>query len=280
MAKSIKVIILVLGVFLLKGQCLFAQVTIIPPNLFIPENAHFASLQIKNASPQPQEVSVKFKFGYPVTDSLGNMQMDYNNTVLAQKFSAARWLHAFPRSFTLRPNASQVVRILVRAPQDLKTGLYWTRVQIVSTPQAPPVGQQNKNGVSTRISFSFNQVTSAFLEVGNPTTNINIESFNYRKTKAGLEAFIKARRTGNAPFLGTVKLDLYKQGDSKPVKSTYILTSVYFEQTLQLRMEDLSGITPGNYIARVTFTAQRNDIDTKNLPTMTPVTKKFNVTIK
>ncbi len=185
MAKSIKVIIFVLGVFLFRGQWLYAQVTIVPPNLFISENAHFASLQIKNASPQPQEVSLNFKFGFPVTDSLGNMQMDYTNTELAKKYSIAPWLHAFPKSFTLRPNASQVVRILVRSPQNLKTGLYWTRIQIVSSAQAPPVGKQNNNGVSTQISFRFNQVTSAFLEVGEPTTNVNIESFNYRKTKVG-----------------------------------------------------------------------------------------------
>lgn len=280
MIKKAVRILFMFGIISCQAVTAFSQVTIVPTNLFIDNHTHFASLQIKNTSSQTQEVSIKFKFGFPVTDSLGNIRMDYHDSIAAAKYSMAQWIHAFPRSFTLRPNGSQLVRLLIRTPENLPDRMYWTRIQTISAPQTPLIGKKSRNSVSAQISFKFNQVTSAYLKIGRPSTGINIQSFRYKEDGDQLFTYIKAKRLGNAPFLGSIYVRLYKKGQKNPVAGTYMLTSLFFDQTSRITLNNINKLTPGNYIAKISFISRRGDIDPKELVHMQAVSKKFNVTLQ
>ena len=76
----------------------FAQVAISPTTVFIAKSNHFGSFNIQNTSNKKQEVSIRFKFGYATTDSIGNLSMNYSDSVKAREYSINNWTHAFPKS--------------------------------------------------------------------------------------------------------------------------------------------------------------------------------------
>lgn len=167
--------LLILLVGLLFWIPIRAQVSISPTFLFIDETSRFETLLIMNGTDKNQEVSLSYEFGYPVSDSLGNIQMQYSDTENIVDYSIADWIKGFPRNFALESGQRQVVRLTIRPDESLENdGMYWTRVKTTSTPESPPIGAAPEGEVRTQINFKFEQVTTAFYKGGNLTTGLEI----------------------------------------------------------------------------------------------------------
>jgi len=263
--------------FLNVGSEVCAQVSISPTTIFVEKPNNFGSFSIQNTSNRIQEVSVRFKFGYVATDSVGNIYMNYSDSTRARRYSMTSWVHAFPRSITLNPSQTQTVRIMARPPHNLTDGMYWTRMYVTSNPQSSLVGSSNKSNVSANINFKFVQVTSVFYNNGNTKTGISFDKLYLQRTSRHLNFLSDVKQTGNAPFLGTVRLKIYNQNGKMVAKNT-LMTTIYFNETIKLDINK-SELSSGDYKATVTFSSGRNDIDRKNIINAKTVSKtiKFRI---
>lgn len=267
-------IIIVLGQF----GVLFAQVSIAPTTIFIAKSTHFGTFSVQNTSNKRQEVSVRFKFGYAVTDSAGNMHMDYRDTTKAHKYSIAPWIHAFPRNFTLGPSQTQTIRIMARPPVKLPGGMFWTRMFVTSNPQSSLVGSKNKSKVSASINFRFVQVIAVFYDNGKAKTGIDFKKLKLQKDKTKLDFLSDVKQLGNSPFLGTVYLKVYNN-KGKIVASNDLITTIYFNETVNLGINKKK-LSPGTYKAVVTFKTGRRDISNSHIVEAPPVSKSIKFRIQ
>ena len=269
--------------FLLSAIMLFAidasaQVVIAPPIVFISDQLPYGTFVVSNVSTVPQEVDLKFRFGYPNTDSVGTIFMDYNDsTGSARNYSCASWLSAFPTKFVLNPGQEQVVHMSVSSPESLNDGVYWSRLVTISQPQQKFVGQ-TKSGITANIIFVFRQITSVLYEKGKLNTGIRIEDFHTSQDSSSENLYANLKRSGDAPFLGTVSMQVSNQaGDVVYANKGLIAVYMSFVKKFDI---PLSKLPAGNYSATVTLSTNRSDIPPDQQLKMIPVSKSFDFTVK
>jgi len=255
-----------------------AQVTIAPTNLFIDSQSKFGTYMVINNSNTPQEVSIDFFFGYSETDENGNRTTVEDTSEIAAEHSIADEIRAFPRNFVLNPNQRQIVRLRITPPNTLGDGVYWSRIKTSSTPQSPPIELSNDQSVTAQVGIVINQVTGLFYKNGNVSTGIEVEEIRTQISDENILAVLTDySRTGNAPFLGTISVNL-KDTDGNVVQSGFISTSLYFDGTQRQEL-NIEGVDPGEYSVEVKFESQRNDVSSRDIIQMDPVTATTTVTI-
>ncbi|MEO7134400.1 MAG: hypothetical protein ABI024_09275, partial [Vicinamibacterales bacterium] len=118
---------------LLLASTLHAQgVLIAPTAVFIDARSRTASLMVVNPNDQTAEVEIGTLFGYPVTDSTGQLILRTVEEPDSTLPSAAAWVKPFPRRMTLPPKAQQTIRLLVTPPPGLADGEYWARIVVTA----------------------------------------------------------------------------------------------------------------------------------------------------
>jgi hypothetical protein len=246
-----------------------AQVVLAPTAVFIDSQSRFGSFIVMNASDQAQEIGIDFVFGYPDTDTLGNVFINYQDEVAAGRYSIGEWVRAFPRSFRLNAGERQVVRLNVRPPTDLADGMYWTRVKVTSNAETPAIETEVGEGVSAQIGLRFEQITAAFYPHGQVSTGLAIEDVDVNLEDGRAVVMARIDRMGNAPFLGTATLTIADAAGT-PVRSTSNTVAIYKGGARSFGV-DVSGLTPGRYTAEVRFEARRTDIPSENIVRAEPV---------
>ncbi len=254
-----------------------AQVAIAPSTVFISDQTNIGTLYVSNRSDEPQEVSIEFAFGYPSSDHDGNLIMNYEDSAAFAKHAINERIRAFPRSFVLGPRQQQTVRFQVRPQPGAEEGVYWTRVKILANPQTPEIDMPAEEGITTRITFRFEQVIAAFYRQGNATTGLNIKEVEVRQDNDRLILLPNLERTGNAPFIGSMFAKMY-DADGNMVKERQSTTTAYFSEVRRIEL-DTSDIEPGDYRVELTFETRRGDISPTDLVQAPPITNVVEVTV-
>ncbi|MGB9774674.1 MAG: hypothetical protein ACPL4I_11725 [Bacteroidota bacterium] len=254
-----------------------AQVVVAPPTLVIDSAERFGNFILVNRSDVPQEISISFKFGYPATDSVGNVFMQYDDSVSAKRYSCAQWIRAFPLKFILMPMQQQTVRLMVIAPPNIPDGTYWTRLITSATPQQTAVDTV-RHGVTARITFIVQQVTTVVYRKGAVSTGIRLENVHAEIDSEHVKLLARIVRTGNSPFFGTVSAKIYDRS-GKLVDQAAGAVSVYFDFT-QRFLFDLRKFVPGEYSAEITAISERPDIPKEELLQIEPVSARTIVAIR
>ena len=97
-------------IFLLFSIQSFAQVIISPYIILVDQQNRYGKFIVQNESNETYEVTISFVFGFPQSDSLGNMSMKYINNPDSTYPSAVEWIKAFPKKFFLQPRQRQLIR--------------------------------------------------------------------------------------------------------------------------------------------------------------------------
>lgn len=262
---------------LLAWQPLRAQVAIAPSTVFISDATNVGTLYVSNRSDEPQEVNIEFAFGYPSSDADGNLVMNYQDSAAFELYALNDWIRAFPRSFVLGPRQQQTVRFQVRPRPNIPDGVYWTRVRVLANPQAAEIDVPAEEGITTRITFRFEQVIAAFYRKGNTNTGLHISRIEARQQDQTLVLLPHLHRTGNAPFVGSMTAKLFNQ-NGEMVKERQSTTTAYFQEIRRIEM-DVSDLPPGTYRAEITFETRRADMSPTDLVQAPPVTETINIQI-
>lgn len=263
--------------FLLMINSLTAQVAIAPSALFINDQTNIGTLYISNRSDDTQEISIDFVFGYPSADGFGNTTMKYDDSLAFEKYAINDWVRVFPRSFVLGPRQQQTVRFQVRPQPQIEDGVYWTRVRIAANPQAQEIDVPAEEGVTTRITFRFEQVIAALYRKGQATTGVVVNKVDVQHEEDRMILLPHLERTGNAPFIGSMTALLYdSQGNL--VRERQSTTTAYFDVIRRIEL-DTSGVPSGIYRVELVFETRRGDISPTDLVQARPVREFIEVNI-
>ena len=275
MKKIISLFVVLLSVLIIPTESglVRAQVIVAPTILYLSSQDQFGTFVVMNRSKDPQEIIVSFRFGYPTSDSLGNIFMQYDDSIAAQKYSCADWLKGFPRQFILNPGQQQVVRLTVRPQQGLPDGVYWTRLVTRSTPQVKFIDTV-KTGVTANITFVLEQVTTVIYEKGGIGTSVTVSNAGTFADSTHLNVIARINRGGNAPFFGTVNLKVLDAAGNM-VYTDKLLLAAYFSMNVKFSVP-LSELRVGDhYTAVLDLSSDRPDIPPENLIKVEPVEQKI-----
>jgi len=231
-------------VILFAASTIYSQVIISPYIVYMDKKDRFGTFLVQNKSLEEYEINISFVFGYPTTDSLGNSTMKYIENPADSLPSIAKWVRAFPKSFILVPEQKQIVRMTVRPKGDLAPGTYWTRMVTSSTPKAPPVDTLEE-GISAKIRFVLNQVTTVIYRVETATTGLELENLNVQSDSVNLQMYVDIKREGNSAYFGYMNTRLFNEyGDTVAVEENFI--QVYYDMKKRIDFP-LENLTEGRY---------------------------------
>jgi hypothetical protein len=272
-----RIFIFLIPAIFLGTEILLAQVTVAPSMLFIDSKSGIGNLYISNNSASPQEVSIGFVFGYPDADSAGNPRMNYNDSVAAGIYSLNPIVRAFPRSFLLNTKEAQTIRLQVRTNSTVKDASFFSRVKVTSAQKTPDIEKKTTDAVTTQINFKFDQIFPVFYRKGNVSTGVIVHDISTASKDNKLTIITDVERTGNTPYIGSIKAELFSAANEK-VALSEATASIYFR--IKNKMElDLSKAAKGKHRLVLTFETKRSDIAAEDLLLAPTVTKEVTVNL-
>ncbi len=263
---------------LLSANLVLSQVIISPYIVYMDEQNKFGSMIVQNESFEPYEISISFIFGYPISDSLGNRTMKYEQNASDEMPSINDWVKAFPKKFVLKPKERQTIRFMIKPPLGTEAGTYWSRIVTSSTPVDSDVDSSN-SGVSAKLKFVLNQVTTAIYRKGAAYTDLRIgQPELIQDTTNTYQLLYPLERGGNSPFFGYLNLRVY-DSENKLIKEEKDYFSVYFDLVRNYILQTDS-FSRGKYRAELEIEFnEKEDIPESNLIPKPNIINSFNFSI-
>lgn len=261
--------ILLLGVARAPVQ---AQVVVAPKLVNLSDDERFASIFVENRTNRPQEVKLDFSFGYPMTDSLGNVSMHYGDTEAADSLSIGRFVRAYPQRFLLPPGQRQRVRLALQPPADLADGMYWSRLAFTASQYQEDAAPPARATVQTRIRYRFKQVISVFYRHGAIETGLRLRQMRSSRDQDNIYITSQVERTGNAPYLGMATLEVVHDSTETVVLTEESKAAVYFDMTHRFAIPRPE-LAAGTYRARLTYETRRKDLSSADLVPAPPMSR-------
>ena len=244
-----------------------SQVRLSSAVVALSDHERFADFQVQNSSLVPQEVQIDLRFAYPVPDGVGGAVLEYGDAERANRYSMDSWARVFPRQFVLQPGAVQVVRLIVSPPPEIPNGAYWTRIITTSTPQAAPLDSVT-SGIAPNIILRVEQVTTLLYRRGSPASAVLMDTPALRESGDTLTLDIPLRRTGEAPFFGTVYVQARDGGTV--VAEQRMPVGVYFDAAPRFRLH-VRACRATDCDVEVRVESGRVDVPADLSPPMSPV---------
>ncbi len=233
-----------------------AYVSVAPTAMYLSDVDKTGEIIIMNNSNNHIEVSIDFRYGYPVSDSSGRIGLQFITDISISEPCAASWVFAYPKKFILYPRQSRTVRFILRPPQGLADGEYWARPVVTSrihTDIEQTVSTPNR--ISAKMNTAIETVLALSYRHGNVNTGAMLTDVSVTKEKDKLVVIPSAVRGGNAAFIGYAVARLYDE-NNKLVKETTREIAIYY--SLRIRLElDIHDLPKGTYRTEVELNTNR-----------------------
>ena len=246
------------GLALALWPILADAILVAPHAVFIDHRSRTGQVYLVNSGNEAEEVAVELQYGYPDADTAGNVYIHFVDTPAATDPSAARWIRAFPRRVVVPANAQQTVRLLATPPADLPDGEYWSRLIVTSHGAPVPVASAD-TGVHAQITLEVRTIISVTYRKGPVTTGRTLDDFRAAVERDSLVVWLDLTRTGNAAYLGLVRLALLEAG-GRPAAEWEQQLAVYVSPQHRRFAFPLDGVAPGLYTLRLGIATDRDDI--------------------
>jgi len=245
------------------GPAATQGVMIAPTAIFMDHGSRSGSVLLYNPNSEPAEVTISVMFGYPATDSAGNIYFRTADSVDASLPSAAGWLQAFPRRLTVMPLERQTVRLLARPPAGLPDGEYWARLVISAKGgQIPVGGVPDTAQIQVGLTLEVRSLIGVYYRKGTATSGVRLANLQATLVADSLEVRAELTRVGNAAFLGTARGQLVDSSGAVKAEFTAPVAAYY---GITPRFTAFAGVLPpGRYRFRLRVEAGRADIDARH----------------
>jgi hypothetical protein len=249
-------------------------VSVSPTALYIDSRTRTGVMTLHNPGSLPEEITIGFAFGYPISDANGLVSVQLLDEAPAGEPSAAEWMRVFPRRLILQPGQRQVIRVMVQPPADLPDGEYWARIIISSRGGQPPIEQTDGN-VSLQLNVETVLVMAANYRQGAVSAGVEVTGASAQRTEDGVELELDMQRTGNAAALGRVLVDVIDARGSV-VSTTHEDIAVY--RTMRRRLVlDVPENVSGSLSVRIRIVPEREDLPAASILNFAPVTHSLAV---
>jgi len=264
----------------LAGMVLFASasvaaqgVMVAPHAVFIDHSRGSGSVLLYNPGTEPVEVSISTIFGYPTTDSSGNIKLNTLENPDSTVPSALAWVQAFPRRLTVAPKERQTVRLLARPPVGLGDGEYWLRLVIAAQAGTVPItGVSDTTAIQVGLKLEVRTIIGVNYRKGAVMTGVALSNLRAQVVGDSVITRAKLERHGNAAFIGMIRETIVdstgavraqRMGDSL-ITSYQSPIGVYFTMEPRLAIAiPAPGLPRGRYWLRYEVVAEREDLDPK-----------------
>jgi hypothetical protein len=254
-AHPVRSVLITLAILLVTASPLLS-VSVSPMAVYLDNHHRSGEMTLINPGTRPEEIRIDFAFGYPQSDSLGNVTVPVVPAAPPGEPSAVGWLTVFPRRIILQPGQRQVVRVLARPPANLPDGEYWARALIHSRGGQPPIeGRAGEVGVQIDVET----VIIVAVNYRNGTVKTGLTADNAHASIVGDSAiaFIDLHRTGNAAFLGRILVEALDAG-GHVLGGTERVLAVYHSMRRRVAVAIPAGATPVKI--RYTMDTKRPDL--------------------
>lgn len=255
-------------------------VLVAPHAVFIDARSRTAQVYLINTGTTPEDCSIDLKFGYPDTDSAGNIYVrlvDNPEGDQAQA-SSAGWIRAFPHRVVVQPGSRQVVRLLAQPPSNLPEGEYWTRL-IVTSRGAEIAVSGTDSMVRAGVELVVSTIISVTYRNGAVRTGVTLNDFRAGVEHDSLVLRLGLAREGNAAYLGTARVLLRDAaGNVRGQWDTPI--AVYYALNRRLALPLEGALPPGSYVAQLDLTTQRDDIPQSSVLPAAPIQQTVAVEVR
>ena len=252
-------------------------VLVAPHAVFIDARTRTAQVFLINTGSSAEEVTVETRFGYPATDSLGNIFVRLIDVPEPGEPSAAGWVRAFPRRVVVQPGERQVVRLLAQPPAGLPEGEYWSRL-IVTSRGAQVAVQGSDSVMRAGVSLVVSTIISVTYRNGRVQTGLRLDDFRAEDGGDSLVAWVGLTRQGNAAYLGTTWIRL-RDAAGQVVQEWETPTAVYYSLHRRFAFP-LDSVPPGAYTAQLEMTTARSDLPRTNILPAAPIEQSVAVEIR
>jgi hypothetical protein len=238
-----------------------AQGVLIAPQAIIVNESSGGTLTIINPARGRVEIALSTLYGYPVTDERGALRLRTFEAVDDTMPSAAGWITAYPRRFTLDEGQRQTVRLVVSAPGSVAPGEYWARLVVSSkgAVAATPVAVADTSApVSMSLNLEVRSVLPVLYRRGAVATGLTIDAVQTGLERDSLAVVPTFQRQGNAAWVGTVGLILRDAANAE-VRRLDMPLAVYYQLAPRFALPT-TGLAPGRYSLEVSAVAQRADL--------------------
>jgi len=260
------------GMVVFASASLAAQGVMVAPHaVFIDHSRGSGSVLLYNPGTEPVEVTISTIFGYPTTDSSGNIKLNTIENPDSTVPSALAWVQAFPRRLTVAPKERQTVRLLARPPVGLADGEYWLRLVIAAQAGTVPItGVSDTTAIQVGLKLEVRTIIGVNYRKGAVMTGVALSKLRAQVVGDSVITRARLERRGNAAFIGMIretivdstgKVRAQRIGDSL-ITSYQSPLGVYF--TMEPRLASAipaPGLPRGRYWLRYEVVAEREDLD-------------------
>jgi len=269
----LRTLLLAFGLVAMGVQAAHA-VSVSPTALYIDSRTRTGVLTLHNPGTLPEEVTIEFAFGYPQTDSAGNLTVPVTREPPAGEPSAMAWMRAFPRRLVLQPGQRQIVRVMVEPPAELPDGEYWARVLVSARGGQPPI-EQTQGDVRLQLDVATTLVMAANFRKGNVNTGLEFAAESASRSPDGVTLQVDLRRTGNAAFLGRMRADLVN-ARGEVIATAWDDLAVYREARRRHVIPVPAG-TEGPLFVQITVDTEREDLPAGGALPVAPISRRIPV---
>ena len=265
-----RALLALLGLTALAAPQTAAQGIVVAPHaVYVDHSTRSASITLYNPGGRSVEVTISSVFGYPITDSAGQLALFTPDSLDPSMPSAAEWIEAFPKRMVIQPLQRQTVRLLARPPQGLPEGEYWSRVIISAKEAAPSATAADSERVSIGFSLEVRTIIPLTYRKGALKTGLSATDLQAKPEGDSLVVRAKLTRQGSAAYIGTVKGTLLNPSGKavasfeEPIAVYYDVDPVFSFSTREL--------PSGRYRLRLEYLSERPDISPDLLLRAPPV---------
>jgi len=242
-------------------QELAASVLVSPTVVFITDKNPTGRITLLNRGNTPQEVTVYFSFGLPISDSLGNLSVTFQDSAVTDPRSCLEWVRAFPKKVIIGPDESQVVRLMASAPDNLPDGEYWARIMVRSQSaivDVPVAGEQD--GIQTQLNMITEMALMLKYRTGDLISDMELQNASVSLKGSTVEVMIDLENRGNVSYMGMLETRLL-DSDNKEISSKLNKLAVYRHLKRRINLELVEGEFKPPFRVEIKIDSEgRNDV--------------------
>jgi len=246
-----------------------------PHAVYVDHSTRSASITLYNPGATSVEIAISSIFGYPITDSAGQLALFTPDSLDPSMPSAAAWIEAFPKRMLIAPLQRQTIRLLARPPQGLPDGEYWSRIVISAKGGTVPVTEADTGEIRIGLSLEVRTIIPLTYRKGALKTGLQVSDIQAAPSADSLTVRARLVRQGTAAYIGIARGALISPA-GKTVASFQEPIAVYYQVDPVFTMST-AGIPPGPYRLRLQFATERPDITPDLLLRAPPVRDSLEV---